>query len=88
MFNLDRGIFNLREFPLLTDLCIYFKRLFEGMLYKSLSILNVSIRSPRCLLRSKVVRFTIQVFHDITNEIFQESTWLLCVKIVQLALYL
>ena len=33
------------------------KRLFEGLPSNPLSILNVSIRSPRCLLSSKVVRF-------------------------------
>ena len=56
MFNLDLGLFNLREFPLVTEV-FSSKRLFEGMASNPLSILNVSIRSPRCLLSSRVVIF-------------------------------
>ena len=56
MFNLDLGLFNLREFPLVTGV-LSLKRLFEGMSSNSLSILNVSIRSLRCLRSSRVVRF-------------------------------
>ena len=42
MFNLDRGLFHLREFPLVTD-AFSSKRLFERMPSNPLSILNVSI---------------------------------------------
>ena len=42
MFNLDRGVFHLREFPLVTDV-FSSKRLFERMPSNPLSILNVSI---------------------------------------------
>ena len=56
MSNLDLGLFNLREFPLVTEV-FSSKRQFEGMPSNPLSILNVSIRSPRCLLSSRVVRF-------------------------------
>ena len=56
MFNLDLGLFNLREFPLVTEV-FSSKRLSDGMPSNPLSILNVSIRSPRCLLSSRVVRF-------------------------------
>ena len=40
MFNLDLGLFNLREFPLVTEV-FSSKRLFEGMPSNPLSILNV-----------------------------------------------
>ena len=56
MFNLGLGLFNLRKFPLVTEV-FNSKRLFEGMPSNPLSILSVSIRSPRCLLSSRVVRF-------------------------------
>ena len=56
MFNLDRGLVSLREFPLVIKV-FSSKRIFTGMLSNPLSILNVSIRSPRCLLSSRVVRF-------------------------------
>ena len=56
MFNLDPGLFILREFPPVTDV-FSSKSLFEGMPSNPLSILNVSIRSPLCLLSSKVVKF-------------------------------
>ena len=65
MFNLDLGLFNLREFPLVTEV-FSSKRLFEGIPSNPLSILNVSIRSPRCLLSSRVVRFKLGV-RDITG---------------------
>ena len=65
MFNLDLGLFNLREFPLVTEV-FSSKRLFEGMPSNPLSILNVSIRSPRRLLSSRVVRFKLGV-RDITG---------------------
>ena len=42
MFNLDRGLFHLREFPLVTD-ALSSKRLFERMPSNPLTILNVSI---------------------------------------------
>ena len=48
--------FNMRKFPLMTDV-FSSKRLFEVMPSNPLSILNVSIRHPRCILSSKVVRF-------------------------------
>ena len=56
MINLDLGLFNLREFPLVTEV-FSSKRLSEGMPSNPLSILNAS-------------------------ELFQESTWLLCVELV------
>ena len=39
MFNLDLGLFNLREFPHVTEV-FSSKRLFEGMPSNPLSILN------------------------------------------------
>ena len=39
MFNLDLGLFNLRDFPLVTEV-FNSKRLFEGMPSNSSSILN------------------------------------------------
>ena len=45
MFNLDLCLFNLRKFPLVTEV-FSSKRKFEGMPSNPLSILNVSIRSP------------------------------------------
>ena len=56
MFNLDRGFVSLREFPLVIKV-FSSKRLFTGMLPNPLSILNVSIRSPLCLLSPRVVKF-------------------------------
>ena len=48
MFNLDLGLFNLRKFPLVTEV-FSSKRLFEGMPSNPLSILNVSIMHPMIL---------------------------------------
>ena len=49
MFNLDRWLFNLRDFPQVTD-AFSSNRLFKGMPSNPLSIFNVSIMSPRYLL--------------------------------------
>ena len=56
MFNLERGLFSFREFPLVTDE-FNEKRLFMGIPSFPLSILKVSIRSPQCHLSSIVERF-------------------------------
>ena len=83
MFNLDRGLVSLREFPLVIEV-FSSKRLFTGMLSNPLStcILNVSIRSPRCLLSSRVVRFKYFSLSCYDNELFRQSTWLLYAELV------